>query len=57
VDQNVSSAKGTKKLLRIGDNHSVIGHRYFPRKSLKRASSTMCSVDKIAATRSDCGAV
>jgi hypothetical protein len=30
---------------------------HFPRKSLKRASSTMWSVDKIAPTRSDCGAV
>src|SRR6202021_682097 len=32
-------------------------HRYFPSKSLKRASSTMCSVDKVAPTRSDCGGV
>jgi hypothetical protein len=30
---------------------------HFARKSLKRASSTMWSVDKIAPTRSDCGAV
>jgi hypothetical protein len=29
----------------------VKGRRYFPRKSLKRASSTMCSVDKTALTR------
>ena len=31
--------------------------RYFLAESLKRASSTTCSVDKIAPTRSDCGAV
>jgi hypothetical protein len=31
--------------------------RYFPRKALRRASSTTWSVDKIAPTISDCGAV
>jgi hypothetical protein len=46
-----------KKLLPISNNPGQIGRRYFPRKSLSRASSTTWSVDKIALTRSDCGAV
>jgi hypothetical protein len=35
----------------------AVWRRYFPRKSLKRASSTTWSFDKIALTGSDCGAM
>jgi hypothetical protein len=45
----------TKKLLRISYIPGQMGRSYFPRKSLKRASSMMWSVDKIALTKSDCG--